>query len=148
MKTSLIAITLIGLGTGFALASPRSIHQRSVEKARDASKAAAEAQAQNPAPAPAPASPAAPVKGQAQAPSQPAATPAPAPAPSGPSSIARDGKPPSSRFFNRLRTDASRNASKAQRDATAAASATADPKAAKDLIYRHTWGPRSRSRPR
>jgi hypothetical protein len=166
VKTTFVAILLVALTAGAAFSTPsRSMNQRRVEKKRDASKAApaAPAQAQAASPSKPASTPARPAPAPAASNGQPS-TPAPAaegtntqaqPAPaatepatsSGRSLLTREGKPPSSRFFSRVRTDASRDYSKARREAAAAQTG---PEAQVDAnhIYRRTWGPRSHRRPR
>lgn len=147
MKTTLLTLTLLGALAAATFATPgRDLSKRRAEMKRDANKAAAVAPPQ--APQTAPQSAAAP---RPTAPATTSPAPQAAPAPAGPSELTREGKPPSHRFFSRLRTDASRNQSKAARDAAPQShpvSESEQARAKKDLIYRRTWGPRANNRPR
>lgn len=162
MKTTLVAIMMTGLLAGLVDATPaRNLNKRRAEKKRDAQKELAAAQANNPQPAQSQAAAAKPGAPVAQKPAKRTSTPsgsekkqtAPsAPAPvvtAGPSELSRQGKPPSRRFFSRLRSDRDRDRAKAAKAAKrAAARGTAKPKASPQHIYRKSWGPRTHRRPR
>lgn len=126
-----------GLLAGMADATPaRSLAKRRVEKKRDAQKTTAVTQAQ------------APPAAQAPAASAPAPAPAAKPVPTDPSFLSREGKPPSRRFFSRVRTDSSRDKAKAAKEAAAESTAAMQSTEKQKLIYRRTWGPRAHRRPR
>jgi hypothetical protein len=128
MKRILAAIMVTGLLAGMADATPaRSLAKRRVEKKRDAQETTAVTQAQAPPAAQAPAA---------------------KPVPAGPSSLSREGKPPSRRFFSRVRTDSSRDKAKAAKEAAAESTAAMQSTEKQKLIYRRTWGPRAHRRPR
>lgn len=74
--------------------------------------------------------------------------PAAKPVPAGPSFLSREGKPPSRRFFSRVRTDSSRDKAKAAKEAAAGSTAAMQPTMKQKLIYRRTWGPKVHRRPR
>lgn len=126
-----------GLLAGMADATPaRSLAKRRVEKKRDAQETTAVTQAQ------------APPAAQAPAASAPAPAPAAKPVPADPSFLSREGKPPSRRFFSRVRTDSSRDKAKAAKEAAAGSTAAMQSTEKQKLIYRRTWGPRAHRRPR
>jgi hypothetical protein len=117
-----------GLLAGMADATPaRSLAKRRVEKKRDAQETTAVTQAQAPPAAQAPAA---------------------KPVPADPSFLSREGKPPSRRFFSRVRTDSSRDKAKAAKEAAAGSTAAMQSTEKQKLIYRRTWGPRAHRRPR
>jgi len=152
MKTSLVVLVVAGLLAGLLDASPtRSLRQRKVEKRRDLSKARAADQAAAQAKTPRTASTQSGAVPQSTPPASPGGAPAPvvkpapAPRPSGPSLLVRSNKPPASRFFSRVRTDHSRSDEKA-RKAAAAQQPPVESTTDKKLIYRRTWGTRSRHR--
>lgn len=117
-----------GLLAGMADATPaRSLAKRRVEKKRDAQETTAVTQAQAPPAAQAPAA---------------------KPVPADPSFLSREGKPPSRRFFSRVRTDSSRDKAKAAKEAAAGSTAAMQSTVKQKLIYRRTWGPRAHRRPR
>lgn len=141
-----------GLLAGMADATPaRSLAKRRVEKKRDAQETTAVTQAQAPPAAQAPAASAPATTGTPSsnnAGSAPAPAPAAKPVPAGPSFHSREGKPPSRRFFSRVRTDSSRDKAKAAKEAAAESTAAMQSTEKQKLIYRRTWGPRAHRRPR
>ena len=154
MKTSLVAIIVAGLAAGLADATPASsLNKRRVEKKRDARNVLQTTQppspaAQDPAESKKSAAAISPQKPSAPAAQTPAAAAAAPTGPTDPSELSRGGKPPSRRFFSRLRSDASRDQTKAMRLATKPAQSSAQIGQPNELIYRRSWGPRAHRRPR